>query len=651
MTHLIGWLKQKDVRIWLALAAVLAVLWVQWPRLFDPFQVDEDFRSFYWMNKFQDPALYTDEPSGSGEYAYSTLHLPWGNLLLYMYSPGFGLLYYLLSFVASPVFCSKFLALILLPLSAICLFEWGQAVRGRAAGLTLAVSFILLNLASPTSLSVLSGLQRAFSLPLLIGLMYSLRHRRYLWAGVIGVLTALIYVPILFLALGAWGLDTLRLEFRPRWRLSVQRQSLVACLATAGISLLVLSPVLVEKWQALTGRAVEQPAAVEQPPEPVYAHLWDDPNYQASGRYALFTIFPWMGRGGLVDLGPDALHLLILAFLGVLIWLILRRAAWDLPSEVWNVLWASLIMFALSWAGIVLTNSFILYMPSRYTRVGLFLFLLAFVTINAPAAVTSAVRTVQQNRLVLLWLVGGIELAVLVLILLYPSERAVYLGFNIKWLLAPASLLLGVLAALAFLRPPSPRLPPAAASWRIKWAGGVLGGIAVLGGLWAWRTYAAAMIGVSFLDPPPHERAVLQFVETLPADVLLAGTPKTLDNVPLLARRQILFSEEKPSYDAALIRQTLQALYAADFSQVADFCRAGGIDYLVIDLDSYSAEFLSTQLIFFAPYDRQIRAWIGERDTFALADTPAEWRVFQAENWYVLPCAALMSDEVKGGAH
>jgi hypothetical protein len=47
---------------------------------------------------------------------------------------------------------------------------------------------------------------------------------------------------------------------------------------------------------------------------------------------------------------------------------------------------------------IYLTNSFLLYLPSRYSRVGLFLFFAMFVLLNLKASVEEGTRLISQDR-------------------------------------------------------------------------------------------------------------------------------------------------------------------------------------------------------------------------------------------------------------
>jgi hypothetical protein len=628
--------------------SLFAVLWLQAPRLGDEFRVDGDFRSFYWMNKFQDPALFPDDPLG--RLSYADINLPWGNLPLTFYSLGYGLLFYAASFLMTPIFFSKILAFVLLPVTVWYLLEFGQSARDRGTGVALAAGFLLLNLASPSSISIVTGLQRSFACSLIIVFIYYLHRRKYSGAAVVVLLSTLIYPPMFVLAVVTWGLFALRIGWPPRLELSVIRRGLGPLLIATLLGVLIMSPVLFTKFShVFTGETPvevgEQAAgAISEPPEatPVpYEHIWDNPIYRAGGQAPLFFLFPFVGRGGLVNNGEDAVHLLILFSISCLIFGIRGRRAFDLPNEIWCLLWACLITFGLAWVAIWLTNSFPLHMPSRYTRVGLFLFLLAFVVWNGRDAVQEATAWIRRNPRRLTWLMGGVALLVLGLVLFSPSDRARISGFNMKWLLALAGLIFGVLATVA-IRKPSSKIPDLS-SLSQNPAGRLLIGTTIVACLVGWAVYAPVVSKVDVLDPPPAERELLGFLETLPKDVLLAGTPCALDNVPLFANRQVLFNCDFGSPDSNLVREALNAYYTDDTQVVIDFCQAHGVDYLVVDLHVYSEEYLAREKVFFEPYHQELLPQPVDRDTFVLAQITDDSKVFQSGNFFVVPCDSSLA--------
>jgi len=601
------------------------------------------------MNKFQDSALFPNDQLRS--YRYINIHLPGGgDLPLYFYSLGYWLLFYAASFLVTPVLFSKILAFVVLPITVWYLFGFGQLACDRGTGVALAAGFMFLNLASPSSISIIPGLQRSFACSLIIVLIYYLHRQKYTRAAVVVLLSTLIYAPMFVLAVATWGLFALRITWPPRLELSVVQRGLGPLLIAILLSVLIMSPVLFTRFShVFTGEKLaevgEQVAgATSEPPEATlgpYEHIWDNPTYRAGGQTPLFFFFPFVGRGGFVNNGEDAVHLLILFCLGCLILGVRGRRAFDLPYEIWCVLWASLIMFALAWVTAWLTNSFLLYLPSRYTRVGLLLFLLVFVIWNSRDAAKEAMVSIQRNPRRLSWLIGGVTLLVLGLVLLYPSDRAMISGFSMKWLLAPAGLVFGVLA-IVIMRKPPPTVPDISRLSQTP-TGHALIGTTVVVCLVGWAAYAPVVSNVDCLDPPPAEREWLRFLETLPKDVLLAGTPHALDNVPLFAKRQVLFNRDLVSQDASLVREALNAYYTDDAQVVIDFCQAHGVDYLVVDLQVYSEEYLATEKIFFEPYNQELRPQLVDQDTFVLAQVSDDSKVFQSGSLFVVPCNSSLT--------
>jgi hypothetical protein len=232
-------------------------------------------------------------------------------------------------------------------------------------------------------------------------------------------------------------------------------------------------------------------------------------------------------------------------------------------------------------------------------------------------------------------------LLVLGLVLLYPSNQARVGGFNMKWLLLVVGLLFAALAGITLRKSSSPALNLAGFS-HIPSVRAVRM-VAIVTCLFGWTAYAPIVTKANFLDPPPAERALLEFLATLPEDSLIAGTPCALDSVPLFAQRQILFSCERAVNDPELIHEALNVYYADNTQVVVDFCQARVVDYLAVDLQVYTEEYLANGRIFFEPYNHELLPRIAGRDTFALAHVPDQLKIFQSENLFVVPCLELAS--------
>lgn len=440
---------QQKLKAVLIAVALLAALWVQAPRLSDPFRLDEDFRLLYWTNKFHEQGLFpTAERLGQ---TYVELHFPWGSAPLDLASPAYSLLLYAGSFIVAPRVFVDWLPFLLIAMTVWYLFEYGMAIGGRREATILAVGFSLLNLSSPTSLTVVSGLQRGFACSLMIALLYYLRRRDPWGTAATILVSALIYPPAFLLAAATSALSFLTLAIASPQNRKLARKCLSALAVALCIGVLVLSPAVFPR--ILEALGVDSANDYPDMGTRAYRQVLSNPRYKPGGRKSLFSVFPVIGRAGLVTKSLTALHLVVLASVGGLIYLVLGGSRpLRLPRETWCLLLGSLGLFAAAWAAAFLTNSFLLYLPSRYTRVGLYLFFAMFALLNISDATQEAVQLPPRHPKAMLCLVAGVEVVAVGYLLFWPTSGTVFMGISLKWLMALACLLLGILAALAYVR-------------------------------------------------------------------------------------------------------------------------------------------------------------------------------------------------------
>ena len=628
----------RDPRFVLIIISLLALLWVQTPRLSDEFQVDRDFRTFYWMNKFQDPELFpAGKLTGMREYVEAEFFSL--NLVFYFYSLGYSWLYHVASFfVPLPLF-SNLLSFFLMPITVWYAFEFGRAVKDRQTGVALALGFIFINLASSSSLSLITGLQRSFTIPLILIFIYYLHQQNYRAVAIISVISALLYPPMLILMLATWGLTALKMTWQPSIKVGLVKRELVYLLLTVLLGGLILLPILSPRLTSLftVNQDVGNRTTTALTPAVENIPLWQQPRFMAGGHRPLFYFFPFVGRGGIVEDSEEVINFLVLFIISGLILLVLGRRTFKLPPVIWYLMGAGFVMFGLAWLGIWLTKSFILYVPNRYTRVSLFLFLLVYITYNGREALQIAPTVMRDQPKKLIWLIVAVEFGVLGLLFFYPDQYSMISGFNMKWLLGPAGFLLGGLSIYIIIN----RLNNRASSKTTQKPLSYVFVAAVLSiFLIGWAAYSRVINQVGVVDPPPAERELLAFIETLPIDSVLAGTPCLLDNVPLFAKRAILFSCFY-SDDSSPIQAGLAAYYAAQSQQVIEFCRNNAVDYLVVDTQAYSPEFLAQRQVFFEPYNQKLLSQISNQNDFVLAQIPDEKKLFQHPPFFVMACQAI----------
>ncbi len=317
----------------LMLLGVLA-WWVRYhPPGVDLLVFDDDARQHvYWTAKFQDPELFREDLLT--EFISSPMMDP----------PGYQFIYRLGTVFLNPLRLSQLISLLLLLFSLWFLELWSKSLipdsRGR---FFLQVLFLFFSLYDSSG-----GFPRSFAFPLLLGFMALLQRGATLWGGLVLVLEALLYPPILLNTLAMAGLWALG-EFR---RAGWSRQSLSRAISLAvgcAVAMLLLLWVYVYSDMRLFGPQVSLQEAKSMP------EFWK------GGRSAFFrenTLeFLLLGRSGIGAeyLGGFALILAGMAFLGGI-------KAIRIPASAVHLCWTSLLLF-----GIAHLLLFKLHLPSRYT--------------------------------------------------------------------------------------------------------------------------------------------------------------------------------------------------------------------------------------------------------------------------------------------
>ncbi|MFL7792384.1 MAG: hypothetical protein AB8I69_09610 [Anaerolineae bacterium] len=627
----------------LALIAMVATLWSQSPYLWDRYRVVGDVQNFFWIPRYWDADLFPVD----------CVHLSHGDvvievnflglrLMLYPVSLGYGLFFYLVGPLVDHIWVMKCLVFVLMPLCVLPLFELGRRAGGNRTGLGLDLLFIFIILASPQSISIASGLQRALTIPILILFLYFMTTDKYWWAALMVWLGLLFYAPLFPLMMLAYVLSMveIRLPFRPRLNLTRSR---VMPIAIASIlSFLVLLLVFSSQRGALDHLA---PASC--PILPSYASvspddtaqdvsLSQDSRHQSGGVVPLFDIFPWFGRAGVFNIGADVLNFSILLFFAVFVYLVLGpRSLRRLPGPFWCLLASGILMYGASLFAILQLSTTALYLPSRYTRGTLILVTLCFVGMNWTELWDNAPRWFYRNRRLLVFFVIALSVTFAIGYVLLPT------GFPLIPALSLAGLALrGLLTILGggflvwlFHRPISEILGRGGLWKKIVRGIGLFAVcvVTLLLGASHIRTLEAKPI-----NPSQAARDVYEFVATLPKDAVFAGESDVIDGVPLFSERAALFRRLLPREDAPIL-EFFDAQYAESPEVVLDFCERYGVDYLVIDNRTFDPDYLAAGNFFYQPYNDEIVDLVAGRSDFILPDVEP---VFASGPFSVIKCDA-----------
>jgi hypothetical protein len=315
------------------------------------------------------------------------------------------------------------------------------------------------------------------------------------------------------------------------------------------------------------------------------------PEFAAQGRTAFYGETWWQtllnDRGGI---GAARLYgfIIILGIMEMVRW----PARFVVPAVVTDLVWTSLILFGLAHAVL-----FKLHLPSRYV----------LYTLPTAAIVLIAANGAGTCRLL-----------------------------QLRW-----PLLGHTLRRLRFQR-------------RVWWASAV---VLVLAFMYVQNRY------IVVIDPltiriDRQALHVYRHLQTLPKDVVIAGHPWEMDNIPLFAHRKVLVNQELslPYFTGyyAEVRQrlldSLIAYYAADAQQVQQFVQRYGVDYILLNTQHFTPEFLQER-IYYEPFKSLVRARLTASPRFALLEAVAGERVYIQEPYILVSFAHRKKGRDGGAAH
>ena len=585
---------------YLVATLIISLTWsilVLWPKLVDYYRIPGDVRTFYWMAKYQDPALFPhDDFLARNDLVELNL---WGkSVLLYPTSLGYGLLFYAASFLVEPIIFGKLLFLFLVPLSVVGLFKLGQAITGKnQTAFMLSVVFVYFNVPSSTAMSVASGLQRAFALPLLILFLYFLESKKYQLASLLIPVSALIYIPNALLIATTYLFCLIDYRRDTGFSIHLDAQKIYPFI----LALLLALPIAV--WVLIDWFELFDPSATSTLIQ------------EARSLDYLFVGFPWLGRTSFFTKLGDAFDFLVLLLLCALIYLIFRKKSLkSYPSSCWYLLSAGLFLYTLSLGTILAFTSTVFYLPSRYSRVSLFLVLLIFVGINLKQFFAYIAEYFVETIKIII----GLGVMILVGFFMFDhfwGETASVL-YAIGWIELFVFLSIGL--SFFFLY----RIWSAQSRQNFS----LVFSLAIVGLALLLGVLHGRVTGFLTLKPTPDQRALYAYVRKLPRDVILSGSFDELDDIVLFSQREVtikMLGHINPDKKVPLV-DAIDAYYAEDPVEIVEFCHRYSVDYLVRDEKDFTLSFLS-QGKFFSLKNEVIRETVLGRSDFALIHAQPEF--------------------------
>ena len=134
------------------------------------------------------------------------------------------------------------------------------------------------------------------------------------------------------------------------------------------------------------------------------------------------------------------------------------------------------------------------------------------------------------------------------------------------------------------------------------------------------------------------------FLISLPKDVLVAGHPAPMDNVPVFAKRSVFINEESSlpyhvNFYSIIKERTyafFKAYYSADCKEIYDFCKKYNITCLVVYDFHFSQDYLSRGEFYLNPFNEYIKGLTKNKSRFALMDIPDSRKIFNHQGVFIV---------------
>lgn len=600
--------------------SILLTLLVQLPQLGDRYRVEKDVQNFYWMARYQDPDLFPVD------------HLTWGNdavvevsalgyrLPLLPRSLGYGLLFWLGSFLIDHVWMAKLIGFILMPISVAYVFKLGESIADEYTGAALSLLSVFIILASPRPTAITTGVQRAFSIPLLVVFTYYLHQKRYWPAGAMIFISLLFYYPNFLIAALTYVLALVEVKRPCGIHMDLSHSKLIPLLLAVVLSLGVIALTVVTE----PSRVLPKDVAVSQ-----------DARYQPGGAMPLLAGFPWTGRAGVFECGEILLNFLTLTAVAGLILARLGKASLQrIPPVFGRLLLGSIVLYATSLFVRVELSSGALYLPSRYTRSTLIWVVLGFVGVNLQDFVDGIGLWLGRNYRLVVFFIVSLATALtasfsLLSVQLADPARLLVLGL----ILGGPLVVLGTGAGQHIARL---LVEGEGGRRRTLWSLSALVLILAVSAPTGW--FYVDTLAAETIDPSATERDVYSFIGKLPKDAMIAGNPHVMVGVPLFAERSVLFRELSPREDAPVV-EFFDAYYAESPETMVAFCRRHEVNYLVIDHADFAPDYVEEGAFFYEPYNEAIVELVAGRSDFV---APELQPTFTSGSLAVIPCDSQM---------
>lgn len=138
------------------------------------------------------------------------------------------------------------------------------------------------------------------------------------------------------------------------------------------------------------------------------------------------------------------------------------------------------------------------------------------------------------------------------------------------------------------------------------------------------------------------------FLSTLPKDILVAGHPKNMNDVPIFARRKVLIMEELslpyyPKFYSEIKKRTydfFNAYYTTSLEDLYGFCSKYGITHFVVYNLHFTKDYLQSKWFYISPFNDYITNLTRGQDEkqFILNNILDDKKLLVTEDYFVISC-------------
>jgi len=152
-------------------------------------------------------------------------------------------------------------------------------------------------------------------------------------------------------------------------------------------------------------------------------------------------------------------------------------------------------------------------------------------------------------------------------------------------------------------------------------------------------------------------KGLYDYLTTLPKNVLIAGHPFEMNEIPLFSKRKVFIEYELSlpfykNYYEKIKQRTydfFRIYYSNDIDEIKQICSFYKIDYFVIKKEHFTKSYLDVKEFYINPFNDKIKQIIKQniQNGFILTSIPKRYRLYEDDNFFVINIHDIAKTEDK----